>query len=202
MSEIHFIDPQGNVGSELKKPVTTLELSKFCTSFAGVDTRVRIDGMADGQIQAISFSRFKVDGEWHVAGTIIRLVLDEGCGRLPDKFNELQVVAANEYGQIAIVFGLKDVEIISCSSGISIDDIVMEEHYNYVAKEFIPGQRLTKEYFTNVKELKTVHTKHIEINDDQTKKEIFAEALKITKDEPLDFLTDLNKVLDRHGVML
>ncbi len=185
-----------------KRPITTGEHKMF-TSFAGVDTRVRIDGETHGQIQAISFCRYKdTEGQWQVAGTIIRLVLDEGCGTLPEKFSELQVLATNEYGSSALAFGLKDIEIVSCSSGIGIDDIVVEETYNYVAKEFVPGRKLTTRDFENARIVKSVHTKHIEFKDDEAKKQLIAKALEITKEEPSEFISDLAKVLDRHRVML
>lgn len=190
-------------GAEPKKPLTTsMDLARQYTSFSGVDQRVRIDGKTHGQIQAISFSRFKIDGQWHVAGTIIRLVLQEGCASLPDKMEELEVLAANEYGAVALIFGLKDIEIVTCSSGMSVDDMVIEETYNYVAKEFVPGRVIKGVDFVNARTLKTVHTKHVPIVDDKEKKALLSQALKVTASEPSDFMTELTFVLDRHKVQL
>jgi hypothetical protein len=190
-------------GADPKRPVTTgMDLARQYTSFSGVDQRIRIDGKTHGQIQAISFSRFKIDGVWHVAGTIIRLVLQEGCASLPEKFEELEVVAANEYGAVALIFGLKDVEIVTCSSGMSVDDMVIEETYNYVAKEFIPGRVIKGVDFVNARTLKTVHTKHVAAVTDSEKNARLQEALKVTAGEPSDFMTELTFVLDRHRVQL
>jgi hypothetical protein len=199
-----WVNPTKDTGPELKRPVTTnsMDLARQYTSFSGVDQRVRIDGKTEGTIQAISFSRFKIDGVWHVAGTIIRLVLQEGCGLLPEKFDELEVVAANEYGAVTMIFGLKDVEIVTCSSGVSVDDMVIEETYNYVAKEFIPGRTIRSVDFVNARTSRTVHTKHVAIVTDEEKKALLTQALKITETEPSDFMTELTVVLDRYKVQL
>lgn len=203
MSNTDWTNPTKDVGPEPTKPLTTsLQLARQYTSFAGVDTRIRIDGQTHGQIQAISFSRFKLDGEWHVAGTIIRLCLQDGCGSLPEKFDELEVLAANEYGACALIFALKDVEIVTCCSGVSVDDIVIEETYNYVAKEFVKGRAIGQADFTNARTLKTVHTRHATIVDDEQKKALLDQALKVTATEPSDFMTELTAVLDRHRVVI
>lgn len=62
----------------------------------------------------------------------------------------ITIVGANEYGAMSVmrIFG---VEILNAGSGVSIDDLVLEQVYTYVAREMtvmIPQQRvdLTKYY--------------------------------------------------------
>jgi hypothetical protein len=130
------------------------------------------------------------------------LCLDDGVGRLPDEIGDIQLVAVNEYGAMTLLWGLKNVRIMACGSGISIDDMVIEEQYTYVAEEFIPGRKLKLQDFSVSRGSRTVHTKRVEINDSPEKKAMIEEAVALTADEPSDLLTDIVRVLDRHKVIL
>lgn len=186
---------------ECKSPITTA-LCKQYTSYAGIDTNVMIDGKYEGKIQAISYCRTKVDGQWVVQGSIILLCLDDGCGNLPDKMGHIQIVCANEYGQSAIAWEVKDVEIISSSSGTSIDDMVTEEHYVFQAKEFIPGRKLaTKDWAKAVWAL-PIHVKPLTTEDSSETKALVAEAITHTAEEPLGFPAELTQLLSKYKVIL
>lgn len=190
------------VEAEPRKPVTTHQLMRQFTSFSGVDVRTLINGENDGLVQAISFGRVKQDGQWITQGSIIRLCLDIGAGTLPDHIDHIQVIGSNEYGASAIFFEVHDVEIIACGSGVSIDDMVIEEQYTFSAREFKPGRSLTKTDFAKATRYQPVHVKRTVTPDDPERKALIEQAVEATAKEPSYFIQELAELLTRYKVIL
>lgn len=112
------------------------------TTYSGLDITVWIDGEKTYRIQSITISRHKVGDKWLITGSMKLLVLNDGAGKLADHIEELKLSAANEYGQAIEVYTLQDINITGWSCEVSIDQIVTEESYDFVAQTFIPGKRL------------------------------------------------------------
>lgn len=120
-------------------------MTKKYDALGGIDTRVLINSKWDEQIQAVSVLRVRKDDTWETKGTIIRLIFDDGFGNLQEDIDLLEVHAANEHGTCALMFALKNVKLMTASTGMAIDDICIEERYDYEATEFIHGKNISKE---------------------------------------------------------
>ena len=109
--------------------MSSLELSKTYTSYSGVDTKLYINDKAFGNAQAIVWTE---TAEGNVSGSLISLLLDQP---LPVNLGEtLKLTATNEYGKFAVILNLEQVNWISQSSGVSIDDIVIETTHTFIGK--------------------------------------------------------------------
>ena len=149
----------------LAEPPLTLE--RQFTTFAGIDTQVIIDDKIDGKVQAISFERESIGpGAGHyITVEIHRLLLDDGVGELPEHLDSLYVIATSEFGDRVLVWGARDLTLESISSGVAVDDIVVEEKLVYSAKEFVPGKRLPRE--NQIAEVIRVLEEMLEVSDEE-----------------------------------
>ena len=118
------------------------------TAFSGVDVRVSFHespenwhpndgGRCYTPAQAVSWTTYHGgDLEFDTEGTLIDLVLDSAdC----PQGTYMTVFGANEYGHQTILIQVQDFEVIKTSSGISIDDIVMEQNHSWRGKFYYSG---------------------------------------------------------------
>lgn len=176
-------------------PVTTSgAISSQFTSFAGIDIRVFVNGSSLPAIQAIDYTRYKMEQEWVADGEFVILLLNDP-NPLPDHIESISVMAANEYDKMVIVFELEDVEIISVSSGVSVDDMVLEQSYKFHAKRFIKGH-IIKDAPSMATFAKKFHVQRVKL----AQSPLVAQAIEQTQDEPDSFLNDLTKLLMRYKI--
>jgi len=111
-------------------------------SFSGVDTRIYVSeepftlknkGTVLSAAQAISWV---TDNHGNAIGSLIRLLLGN-AEPLNEQLvgNYLTVLNTNRYGDYAVLASFKIEGIPKTSSGISIDDIVIEEHIMWRGRE-------------------------------------------------------------------
>ena len=74
-----------------------------------------------------------------VSGSILSTIFDRSIKNQIDKPFDLYIIATNEYG---ICTGMKihKVKVIACAAGTSVDDVVMEEQFTYIADSMIHWQ--------------------------------------------------------------
>ncbi len=114
---------------------SAMELKRSYTSFSGTDVRFYLDGEVLGSMQAGSIHA-DLQG---VHGTIIILRLEGAFPFYPGmRFSTLEGVAANEYGKVAVVWAVKNGRILDYMTGVSVDDIVIEERYTFEAELVLP----------------------------------------------------------------
>lgn len=119
--------------------VTSIELARQYTSYCGVDVRVFITEepwelgdktqKAYGCAQSISWTIDQFTGD--VAGTLVDIVLDSP--NWPEG-NYITAVAMNEYGKGCVLFEGVDFRLITTSSGVSIDDLIIEQNHTFTCK--------------------------------------------------------------------
>jgi hypothetical protein len=114
---------------------TSLELAKPYTSYSGVDIRIYLDGEVVGTAQALS----QEARDQYCCGTLISLVLDRVQFNPGDKFKEMVVIAANEYGRAACLVWATEVEFISSQIGFTVDDIVVEQRLDWCGRYHDPN---------------------------------------------------------------
>jgi len=112
-------------------------------SFSGVDVQAFL--LADGQIKqagSLQGVSVQVQRDGTVQGSLINLLLEKSEIRHGDKFDAIILQAINEYGH-AWWATLSNVVIQEYGSGISIDDIAIDENLTYDAymwTGWMPGQ--------------------------------------------------------------
>ena len=118
-------------------------LTRSYSTFSGLDIRMYLSDSAEdflvanggkvyGNAQAVSWviNRNSSD-EYDVTGTIIDLVLDEPT---TPTGKYMTLVACNEFGKAAILIQVSDFEVILTASGVSIDDMVIEQQHTWRGK--------------------------------------------------------------------
>lgn len=118
------------------------------STYSGVDVRVFFHetpedwhpddgGVSYKSAQAVAWTTY-YDGdlEFDTEGTLIDLVL-ESVDFPSGPY--MTVYAVNEYGVETILLQVQDFEVLKTSSGISIDDIVMEQNHSWRGKFYYSG---------------------------------------------------------------
>jgi hypothetical protein len=132
--------PTTRQGTYVLGEVSKLDLARSYTTYAGVDVRVFITDvpwthakLAAGEIKSYNNAQgisWVIDRQTNEAeGTLVDLCLDHMT--FP-KGKYLTVVAFNEYGKACVMFEGENFEILKSSSGVCIDDIVIEQAHTFV----------------------------------------------------------------------
>ena len=118
------------------------------STYSGVDVRVFFHetpedwhpnngGTSYKSAQAVSWTTYHGgDLEFDTEGTLIDLVLESVDA---PQGAYMTVYAVNEDGVATILLQVQDFEVLKTSSGISVDDIVMEQNHSWRGKFYYSG---------------------------------------------------------------
>ena len=138
------------IQTETIDPSKTIDATvPFSSSFGGADTRVWISD-EPWNVDTFYAKSLMKQQEYHylqglqaiswsisipqktVCGTLIFVILDDWS--MPDLTGKyMHVISANEYGGVYLHMSCHNVELVSTQSGISVDDIVIEQQLTYTA---------------------------------------------------------------------
>lgn len=142
--------------SKLQKPlpILTNSNSKVFTSFSGIDIIATINTKRVGEIQGISYSinrtSFRKTNNKKITGTMIFILFDRhalaSCLNVtPNQIScaidvppfDIELTGINELGN-AMYMKILGCQITSEGQSITVDDIINEQIFTYIAKDITP----------------------------------------------------------------
>jgi hypothetical protein len=131
-------------------PIAKLSPAPSHTTFSGTDVLLIADGRVIGLANGFSY---KVTNNL-VTGHFNMVLAEQLAFRLGTTIKLLEITASDGHGRYGILLSISNLEICGLEGGFTIDDILLETRYNFVAGGITYSQPRTHSYLYQVEQAK------------------------------------------------